>query len=557
MKAINKLYITILLTCSILLGCTDQFEEFKGDNDSLTSDDISARFFFPNVQTRMWMPPSWSYLFTRIMIGSAYGGYASFGYKNSWEQPDVVFNTTRSWGASADAWNHWSGYFLHIDGFLRLVEPGGQLENHLMEAVGNIMKANYYFMYSEQFGEIPYSEVGEGILEPKFDEQITIYEGVINDLDDAMAVIGDETVTGLGASDLAEYDILFNGDLQKWKAFANGIKLRIALRANGAPGETFADAAITEALANPLPTEDVKIVKDLEVSWSVAARDGDFTRFAGSWKMLSAKLINTLQDNDDPRLPMFADPIDGGELVFGGYDETANKEKIDYLLENTLDRAGVPYFTTMEGGDLIVTIEEGPDYYVGQPMRFVDGMKTFLHTEMFSRPNRLTEGVLDIGDEIDQYIMPMSEIYLMQAEAAVLGFGGDANALYQQAIQASFDQWEVEDNGYLASPIATLSGTTEEQLQQIGLQAWLALYFVDYQGWAVARDFHLDYITDDTPDLPTIFSNSIPLGRSFPNRVKYAQPAYDLNGSNLSVAISRQGEDTPATELWFTMGSKY
>ncbi|MBX2840486.1 MAG: SusD/RagB family nutrient-binding outer membrane lipoprotein [Flammeovirgaceae bacterium] len=556
MKAINKLYIILLLTFSILIGCTEQFEEFKGDNEDLTSEDISARFFFPNVQTRLWMPPNWTYLFTRIMIGSTYGGYASFGYKNSWEQPDVIFNTARSWGASSNAWNHWSGYYLHIDGFLRLVEPGGQLENHLMEAVGNIMKANYYFMYSEQFGEIPYSEVGQGKLEPKFDEQKVIYKGVIEELNNAMDVIGDEVNTGIGTNDLAEYDIMFNGDLQKWKTFANALKLRVALRAKGAPGEDFADAAITESLSDPLPTEDIKIKKDLEVSWNIAARDGDFTIYTGSWKMLSDKLVNLLQDNNDPRLAAYADPIVGGEVILGGYDVPANKEKIDYLLSSTLDRAGVIYTSTLEGSDLKVTIDKGQDFYVGQPMRFVDGMKTFLYMEMFSRPNRLTEGVEDLGDEIDQFVMPLSEVYLMKAEAALLGFGGDANGFYRQGIEASFIQWGVEDNGYLSTPIASLSGSKEEMLQQIGLQYWLALYFVDYQGWAVARDFNLDYVTDETPDLPTIYSNGIPLGRSFPNRVKYAQPAYDLNGTNLYEAISRQGPDNPATELWFTKGSK-
>jgi hypothetical protein len=393
-------------------------------------------------------------------------------------------------------------------------------------------------------------------LEPKFDEQRVIYKGVIEDLSSAMDVIGDEMVTGLGANDIAEYDILFNGDLQKWKTFANALKLRIALRAKGAPGEDFADAVITEVLANPLPTEDIKIKKDLEVNWSIAARDGDFTQYTGSWKMLSDKLVNVLQDNNDPRLAAYADPIEGGEVIFGGYDVPANKEKIDYLISSTLDRANVVYNSTMDGSDLKVNIDRSQDYYVGQPMRFVDGMKTFLHLEMFSRPDRLTEGVIDLGDEIDQFIMPLSEIYLMQAEAALLGFGGDANALYQQGIEASFSQWGVDDNGYLASDIATLNGTKEEKLQQIGLQYWLALYFVDYQGWAVARDFNLDYVTDETPDLPTIYSNGIPLGTSFPNRVKYAQPAYDLNGTNLYEAISRQGPDNPATELWFAQGTK-
>ena len=114
MKTIYKFSFFLILVLIISMGCTDQYEEFKNDNENLTSEDVSAKFFFTNVQTNLWMPRSWNYFFTIRQYSVVYGGYASYGYKNSWEQPDVVFNTTRSWGAAASAWNHWSGYFLKI-----------------------------------------------------------------------------------------------------------------------------------------------------------------------------------------------------------------------------------------------------------------------------------------------------------------------------------------------------------------------------------------------------------------------------------------------------------
>lgn len=557
MKKLNKIFISLIVISGFLFGCTEQFEEFKNDNENLTKEDISARFFFPSTIHSLHSPGAWNYWFGKILARDVYGAYSSFGYKNSWEFPDVVFNTNRSWFAGSDAWNKWSGYFLTVDGFLKLVEPGGSLENPLMEAVGRIIKANYFHMYTEQWGELPYTEVGTGTLEPKFDEQKVIYKGIIDELNTAMEMIGNETATGIGANDLAEYDILFGGDLQKWKSFANGLKLRVALRANGAPGEDFADAAISSALANPLPSESVQFEKDLDAYWGVAAREGDFySMYTGSWKMLSDKLVNTLQNNNDPRLEAYADPIPGGELVFGAYTVPENKELVDYLLANTLEQVGVPYTSSMEGDDLVIEVDDSKDYYVGMPMRFVDGMKTFLHKELFSMSDMLTHGSRVLGKEIPQVIMPLAEVYFMQAEAAVLGFGGDANELYRMGIEASFEQWDVQDNGYLDSPIANLSGTKEEKLQQIGLQSWLAAYFVDINGWAIARDFHLDYITDPTPDLPNIFSIGIPLGTSFPQRIVYAQKAYDLNGDNLREALSRQGPDNGATELWFTKGEK-
>jgi hypothetical protein len=559
MKNIFKYSISLLMVVTILFGCTDQFEEFKADNDALTAEDVSARFFFPPVQYKLWMTKTWDYFYTVSQYSPAYGGYASFGHKSSWEMPDVVFNTNRSWGAASNAWNVWSAYFLTIDGFQRLVKPGSDLENELMYAVGDIMKSTYFATYSELFGEIPYSEVGtEGILTPKFDEQKDIYKGIIDALDLAMSTIGDNTTSGIGANDLAEYDLLFGGDLQMWKAFANSLKLRIALRAKGAPEEDFADAAITSALAQPLLSADAKIKKDLTISNNISSTDGYFTRYGlSAMTRLSDKFVNLLNETNDPRISAYAEPIEaaGQEVVFGNYTEASNKEKVDYLLTNTLDVVGVPYTSVQDGADLKISIATG-EYYVGQPMRFVDGMKTFLDPGLFSGVDELIIGSQTLGEEMDKIIMPLSEIYFMQAEAAILGFGGDANSLYQQGIQASFAQWGVSDNGYLASSMATLSGTKEEQLQQLGLQAWISYYYADYQGFAVARDFKLEGITDDVPDLPNLFSTNIPIGRKFPQRIKYGSNAYSLNGDNLLEAVARQGEDTPATELWFAKGEK-
>jgi len=551
----KKIY-SIVLVLFLLVGCTSEFEEFKADNDTLTSEDVSAKFFFTNTQINLWMPVSWNYLFTRFTYGSAYGGYASFGYKNSWEQPDVVFNLNRSWGADASTWNWFSKYYTTLDLFLSAVGRGSDLENPLMEAVGFIMKSSYFAMYTDLWGDLPFNEVGqEGVLTPKYDRQMDIYKGVIAELDNAMATIGDNTVTGDGPQNLSTHDVLFGGDLQKWKTYANGLKLRIALRAKGAPGETFADVAITQALNASLPTESIKIVKDIDADFGkIAAYDGDFRQYEGALRLLSRRFINALKNNSDPRLSAYAEPVPGGDIVMSGYTNSTNKELIDYLLQS-FDEDNIPYTSNQVGDDLILTIEKDK-YYMGQEMRFIDGMKTFLHKELFSKHKEIIEGRVTLGEEIDQMIMPMSEVYFMQAEAAVLGFGGDANALYRAGIQASFDQWDVSDNGYLASDIATLSGTKEEMLQQIGFQSWLALYMVDYQGWAVARDFDLNEITKETPNMSKIFSTQIDLGTKFPQRIKYGPTAYSLNGDNLAAAVALQGPDTNSTQLWFAQGAK-
>ena len=76
------------------------------------------------------------------------------------------------------------------------------------------MKGFYYNLYTDQVGMIPYSQASNpDILLPAYDRQIDIYKGVIAELDNAIEIIGDNTVTGPGVEQLGENDVLFNGNM--------------------------------------------------------------------------------------------------------------------------------------------------------------------------------------------------------------------------------------------------------------------------------------------------------------------------------------------------------
>lgn len=552
-----KYLYTFVLAFTLLLGCVSQFEDFKGDDTRLTSDDVSAVYFFTNTETRLWAPAFWEYFYAQYGYGPTFGSYVSIGHKSHWEQPAILYNANVGWN-SGNVWKYYSNYFSYLDLFTKAVQPGEDLENPLMEAVAMILKAAYFSNYTDVFGEIPFSEIGQaGILTPKFDTQKDIYIGIIALLDEAILRIADHPNTGEGVANIESNDVVFRGDLQRWKAYANSLKLRMALRAKGAPGADFADAAITQALKGPFLTESLEVPGDMEVYQGISATAGDIINQykRSAQRKVSTKLINALQDNNDPRLVKYADPLIGGEITFPGYSANAtNKELVDYLLQE-LNVAGVVYSSSEVGEDLVIDIDQNK-YYAGLTPRFVDNMKTYLYFELFSNVGIINEGEHLIGQTKNEMIMPLAEVYFLRAEAALLGFGGDANALYQTGIQASFDDWNVADNGYLASPIATLSGTKEEQLQQIGFQYWLAEYLVDFQGWAVARDFDLKYVTQDIPDIPSIYNTTIPLGVKYPQRLRYGSKAYALNGDNVALAIGRQGPDNMSTQLWFAKGTK-
>jgi len=549
----RKIYIILILT--VVFSCTSEFEEFKVNPDQLTGEDVSAKYFFTNTQVKIWAPAFWDFFWGSYVYGERYGGYTGIGFKGNWEPDEVCYNADLSWSSSA-AWSYLDNYYSTLDLYIKAVDTGGEFENDQMYAVGLIMKATYFSIFTDVFGEIPFSEVGkEGVLLPKFDTQKVIYKGNIALLDEAMEIIGNNERTGAGVDDLGENDILFGGDLQKWKRYANTLKLRIALRGHGSEGDDFTDAAITEALSNPLITESVGIVKDMEVDARVSATYADPIDWYGNSarQKVSHHLINFLQDNNDPRLTVYASPLEGGDIVFEGYEGEDNTYIIDFLISN-LDDASVNYTRIDDGTTVTISIAPGT-YYAGIPLRITSAVRPFADARLFSDRGEKVEGKHTIGEEYPEMIIPMAESYFLQAEAALLGFGGDAQALMDAGIQASFEQWEVSDNGYIGSPLVTFTGDKETDLEILANQLWVALYTVKYQGWATARDFgYPEFVTADITD-DRVLGFGTTNGK-YPQRLRYGNNAYSINGDNLNEAISRQGPDRQATQLWFASGAK-
>ena len=258
-----------------------------------------------------------------------------------------------------------------------MTDVGGEFENQYMYAIGQIMRGLYFQTYTDVFGMIPYSEATDpNITLPKFDSQAQIYEGLIGELDEAMATIGSETRTGVSVDDVGENDIFCGGDLQKWKKLVNTLKLRLALRAYGAVGATFAEGAITQAMAAPLlstEADNVLMQKDFEISQWTSACYGDVCYNFGlgyNWT-LGKTLIDALRDNNDPRLPFYAQPAAGGTVNFAyptGPEAALFGKRVDFIC-GVLDDAGVSYIRT-DNADQSVTIEMPENaYYVGQPTR--------------------------------------------------------------------------------------------------------------------------------------------------------------------------------------------
>lgn len=553
------LRLSFIFAFGFLVSCTDQFQSINTDPTLITKEDASAKYFFTVTQVRFYGPARFSYWRPILIISDRYAGQFSFGHSKSWWGGSLMYSVDIAY--SNAAWDYFSGNFGSINTFLNLTNTGGDFENPKMYAVGLIMKSLYFQMYTDAYGMIPFTETGNPDIKlPKFDSQKAIYQGIIADLDAAMTAIGSAAVTGPGVEDLGENDLFFNGDLQKWKRLANTLKLRLALRALGAPGADFADAAIQEALAAPLlqADENALLPKDTEISTWTSASYGDISSAfpgGGEWK-ISNILVETLKDSDDPRLSFYAQPAPGGTIKITRPSEDDNWQKRIDFVKDLLDGAGVTYTINMTGTEATITMAEDT-YYVGAPIRLRSEMKSYMQYDLLSAPGVKVLQVKNEGKPIfPEIAMSAAESFFLQATAAVKGYGGNAQSLYQQGITEAMKLWGVgsgDISTYLASsPMATLSGSTDQKLEKIATQRWFADYTAGFEAWAVVRG--TGYPTEVANGVvggdPDIYSFSGVNG-ILPTRLRYGTGVQSSNGDNYQTAVSQQGADLQTTKLWF------
>lgn len=295
------------------------------------------------------------------------------------------------------------------------------------KAMIEVMRVYAYHVLVDMFGDVPYSEAlqGESNTTPSYDDQEDIYNDIIERLDNAINNLSG--TSGLGASDL-----IYGGDAEKWKVFANTLKLRLAMRisdVNPSKAQSMAEAAYSSGVITT-PEQDAHLMyqtapPNTNPLWEDLVQSGrtDF--------IASATLADKLNELDDPR----------GDDFFRNLDSTGAV-------------VGAPH---------------------GRASSY----------PLFSQPADLLEDPTLPGT-----LLSHVETWFNLADAANNGFavGMTAEQYYEGAIKASIMDWgnsEAEADAYIAQADVAWDASMADQ--RLGVQKWIAMYNRPFEAYSTYR----------------------------------------------------------------------
>ncbi len=375
----------------------------------------------------------------------------------------------------------WRGMYFAMTDLNDAANLAKKESNDNIYAAAITLKAYAAQKTTDMWGKIPYTEAfkldgTEAILYPKYDEQSVVYTTILAELKEAADIFKS------GTGSLGVGDILFKGDVTKWRKFCNSTRLRVAIRLSSAD-EAAAKAVISEILGDPasypIITDNTEnaclwfpgIVPDVEYWYQRLGTTGTYT---DQYRMNDV-IVTALKNYNDPRLPVYALKNKWGE--YKGYKFGPNQLSDTTNNSNNVSGIGARFANDPKGFSPFMNCAE----------------VNFIIAEAYQR-NLVT---------------------------------GDAQSAYQQGVTLSLQENTITDANiaaYLTQPEVAWGGGTTSNLDKIYLQKWISLFKQSEEAWSESRRTDIPVMTD-------ISKNYAATHNRPPFRMAYADEEKSLNAN--------------------------
>ena len=408
----KSIIILLGITTLVCFSCTKNFKEIN-TNPNSPEEAPATNVFGYAIQSIAQRFGS-----AELFYPGAFVGYTAKG----------TYNLVNRYAEVAPT-SHWNNLYTYGIGNLNsVIKESEAVGNNNLKAAAMVMRVYAFQMLVDTYGMVPYTESGkltEGIPYPKYDTEKDIYTSLLASLKEANSLFNTSATQKIGVGDL-----IYTGNITKWKKFCNSMRLRLAIRISKVDQAT-ASSHITEILNDattyPVFTSnaDNAILKFPGGDW--------LEPWASAYKAvpdvkIAKPIVSVMTTLADPRLPFYAQTNAAGKYVgldVGADANGSNESKVSVAF-----------------------------------------MQTDAGTVFFQR---------------------YTEVEFIRAEAAKRGIvATPAQTAYNNAIKASFDEYAIPAAAY-KTYIETAGIAWADDVNQIYTQKWIALFRQCWEAWAEMR----------------------------------------------------------------------
>jgi hypothetical protein len=476
-----KLILCTFIALTVISSCTQDFEELNTDPNNAVA--IPAHLLLGTTQ-RVYM---------NVMHGVLGGTGGDMGSIWAQQWTKVQYNSEERYeprrGVIDNIWNTTYASVISEANAMRVlaIEEG----NENLEAVAMIMEASAFQFLTDLYGPIPFTEaLNPAILKPAYDDEATVYEGIID-----MYTIAAEKLGNGSGQIVATSDLFYGGDTAKWKKLANTLRFRALMRISS----TRSVGGELQALVNAggLMTSNAD---NAQVNYLAAQPDAN---------------------------PIYETIVFGSRLEY-----KVNSLLVDRM--TALNDYRLPVYAAKNASGLIV----------GKPAGYGDATPLPNEALGYTYSNISGLGDFYLNPELPGVLMSYYELKFLMAEAANEGLisGGlsGAQGHYFDGITASFEFNGLSSSAYISQPGLGLANQNDAR-QKIGEQKWLSLFAQGFEAWTEVR-------RTNVPDLVPAAEGDID---EVPSRYYYPTTEVSLNKANYDDAAASIGGDLLTSPLFW------
>lgn len=544
-----------LVLCLSICACSDSYME------EMNTDDTKANFMNPNSQLTTAELQTYGDLNLAIFYRNYIDAFTQY-FMGSWGTTNYGGRHLEDNSQTSVAWDRLYPIAVKnlTDGISNSAADSSLTNIH---AALQVYRVYIMSLLTDIYGDIPYFEAGKGCINsaytPRYDKQEDIYNDFFITLaqaDSALSTNKDK-ITG---------DLIYDGDVTKWKKMANSLRLRFAMRisdVNPQKAQKEFEAALKADGGVFTSEADNALIKYMETAFSFSgeawndyrANALSHNRFgqdpSNNPTYMCSTLFNQLHDTNDPRTFQICRNYYDGLM-----SSTSPDNRIDITEEMIQEE--IPFMPRDPGA---FSWDPWPEGYTSPMLTEMAKSNSKIDPVLYREVEpKLATNFLQ-GDN-PGVVITYPEVEFLLAEAKLKGWNVGSTSVadhYARGVRASmnlltqsFGCSNISDETFQKYLAANGLGHTNEQSKEaINTQAWILHLTNELEGWSNLR-------RSGYPKLKSAadygFAQYLTGGNEIPVRLCYPSVEASYNKDNYEEAVKRAGgEYNWHTRVWWNV----